>query len=72
MSQALAHRTDTFTGADLASLCQEAALLALREGMDMAHEVNKRHLESALAVARPSLSAAQIRMSEDFRDIRLH
>ncbi|CAL8469303.1 g8844 [Coccomyxa elongata] len=69
--QALAHRTDTFTGADLASLCQEAALMALREGMDMAHEVNKRHFESALAVARPSLSAAQIRMSEDFRDTRL-
>lgn len=68
--QAFAQRTDRFTGADLASLCQEAALMALREGMESTKEVTRRHFEAALAVAKPSLSAEQIRMSEAFQSLR--
>ena len=68
--QVLAEQTDHFTGADLANLCQEAALMALREGMDSAKEVNKMHFESALAVAQPSLSIEQIRTSEGFQHVR--
>ncbi len=70
VTQALAQRTDRFTGADLSNLCQEAALMGLREGMDHATEVKRMHFESALAVAQPSLSVEQIRRSEDFRHYR--
>lgn len=70
MVQALAERTDRFTGADLANLCQEAALMALREGMDFAKEIERVHFDSALAVAQPSLSIEQIGTSEGFQHVR--
>ncbi len=57
---AFAHRTEGWSGADLAALCHEASLLAIRQaiadGVDVADEaavaavkVTRRHLEDALA-----------------------
>ena len=53
--QELSEQTEGFTGADLENLCQEAALMALREGMETANLVEGRHFSSAHAAAVPSL-----------------
>jgi transitional endoplasmic reticulum ATPase len=53
--QELSEQTEGFTGADLENLCQEAALMALREGMEAASLVEARHFSSARAAATPSL-----------------
>jgi transitional endoplasmic reticulum ATPase len=51
----LARRTEGFSGADIESLCREAAMNALREDMK-AKEVKKKHFEEALKKAIPSLT----------------
>eukprot|EP00850_Spirogloea_muscicola_P023700 SM000379S14413 [mRNA] locus=s379:687:1695:- [translate_table: standard] len=53
----LARQTALFTGAELAGLCREAALAALREDI-AAPCVRQQHFLAALASARPSLTAA--------------
>jgi len=50
----LAKGTNNFSGADLKSLCNEAAMLALRENID-ARIVEKRHFEVALKKVGASL-----------------
>ena len=51
----VAKRTEGFSGADIESLCREAAMNALREDMK-AKEVKKKHFEEALKKAIPSLT----------------
>eukprot|EP00850_Spirogloea_muscicola_P023078 SM000327S12482 [mRNA] locus=s327:102417:105765:+ [translate_table: standard] len=53
----LARQTALFTGAELAGLCREAALAALREDI-AAPCVRQQHFLAALASARPNLTAA--------------
>ena len=48
----LVAKTEGFSGADLASLCGTASLMALRESLD-ATKVEKRHWELALSVHGP-------------------
>ena len=55
--QALAEHTEGFSGAELANLCQEAALMALREGMDTATATEAKHFSAALAAAKPSIQS---------------
>jgi len=50
----LANRTGGYVGADLQSLCREAAMLALRENMK-AEVVTMKNFEQALAQVRPSV-----------------
>jgi len=50
----LARRTHNFSGADLKSLCTEAAMIALRGNMD-ATQVGKPHFEAALKKVGASL-----------------
>ncbi len=58
-------RTDGFVGADLESLCREAAMLAMRENKD-ADKVEMRHFEGAIRVVRPSSSKDIMKQYEDF------
>lgn len=63
---ALAATTDGFTGAELAAICREAALAALREDVDGAAAVAGRHFDAARAAAAPALTAAQLAAYEEW------
>ncbi|GLC33083.1 hypothetical protein PLESTB_000372400 [Pleodorina starrii] len=56
----VAARTDMYTGAELAAVCREAALAALREDLEGASQVEARHFEAALRAVRPAMSAAEL------------
>jgi AAA family ATPase, CDC48 subfamily len=64
----LAARTEGYTGADLASLVREAAMLALRESVEQklehAKPVEKKHFEEALKIVKPSLTKFDIEKYE--------
>lgn len=72
----LARRTEGYTGADIAAVCKEAAMLALREaftktGALQVVKVEARHFYEALRKIPPSLSRADIEMYEKLaREIR--
>jgi transitional endoplasmic reticulum ATPase len=51
----LADKTEGFVGADIENLVREAAMLALRENIDVKY-VNKGHFEEALKKVRPSVT----------------
>ena len=61
----LARSTEGFVGSDLASLCREAALQAIREDVK-AQKVTTAHFERALRSAHPSVSADLLRFYEEF------
>jgi transitional endoplasmic reticulum ATPase len=54
-SRDLAKETEGYVGADIASVCREAAVLALRNDMD-AKEVSMKHFKDALEKVRPSVT----------------
>ncbi|GAB6946639.1 CDC48 family AAA ATPase [Vulcanisaeta sp. JCM 16161] len=71
----LARRTEGYTGADLAALVREAAMLALRETIrsntNQVKPVGIEHFEDALKVVPPSLSKQDIaRFEEMARNLR--
>ncbi|MCG2880776.1 MAG: AAA family ATPase, partial [Vulcanisaeta sp.] len=71
----LARRTEGYTGADLAALVREAAMLALREtiksGSGQAKPVGIEHFEEALKIVPPSLTRQDIaRYEEIARNLR--
>jgi transitional endoplasmic reticulum ATPase len=49
----IAQRTEGYVGADLAGLCREAAIFAMRE---QAHYIKKDHFERALEKVHPTMS----------------
>ncbi len=51
----LAKRTEGYAGADIESVCREAAIMALRENME-ASSIESRHFEAALKKVRPSIT----------------
>ncbi|PIN67828.1 AAA family ATPase [Candidatus Woesearchaeota archaeon CG11_big_fil_rev_8_21_14_0_20_57_5] len=53
--ETLAKDTEGYVGADIESVCREAAMLALRENMN-AKEIKKKHFTEALKRVRPSVS----------------
>jgi transitional endoplasmic reticulum ATPase len=55
----LADKCKGYVGADIASLCREAGVLALREDIN-ATLVETRHFEKALSLIRPSVDEATI------------
>jgi transitional endoplasmic reticulum ATPase len=59
----LAKRLDGYVGADIESLCREAALIALRENK-AASKVKAEHFEKALTVTRPSTDAETTKFYE--------
>jgi transitional endoplasmic reticulum ATPase len=50
-----ADKTEGYTGADLESLAREAAMLALRESLDLEF-VSKKHFDEALKKVKPSIT----------------
>lgn len=63
--QRLAEDTDLFTGAELAGLCNEAGMIALREDIS-ATAVFDRHFWTARKSLRPALTASQIDKYKSF------
>jgi transitional endoplasmic reticulum ATPase len=61
----IAKKTEGYSGADLAAVCKEAALTALRENKN-AKEVKARHFEEALKKIKPSITKEQL---ERFKEI---
>ena len=51
----LAKKTEGYAGADIASLCREAAIIALRKDME-SKEVGNKDFEEALSRVRPSIT----------------
>lgn len=52
----VAGSTERYTGAELAAVCREAAMAALREDVKGAQEVAARHFEAAVAGVTPMLT----------------
>eukprot|EP00891_Asterochloris_glomerata_P007187 jgi/Astpho2/7187/Aster-01505 len=57
---AWAAATDLFTGAELAALCREASMAALREDIHGAQHVAARHFAQSRAAIQPGLTAAAL------------
>ena len=55
----LAEKTEGYSGADIAAVCREAAMSALREDIN-AKQVKKKHFDMALKKIRPSVSKADV------------
>ncbi|MEM1942489.1 MAG: CDC48 family AAA ATPase [Candidatus Caldarchaeum sp.] len=64
----LASRCEGFSGADIESLCREAALAALRRDKDT-EKVYRRDFEEALLSVKPSISPQMMREYERIGDI---
>ncbi|MBI2632323.1 AAA family ATPase, partial [Candidatus Pacearchaeota archaeon] len=63
----LAQLTDGFVGADIESLCREAAIIALRKDM-LTKEVTMKNFEEALQRVGPSVQEDDIKRYEDLAE----
>jgi transitional endoplasmic reticulum ATPase len=63
--QDLAARTEGYVGSDLAALCREAALVAIRENLK-ASKVTMTHFEEALKLSHASCDPESLKFYEDF------
>ncbi len=64
----LVEKTDGYTGADIAALCKEAGLVALREDIK-AKEVKMEHFEKALKKIRKSVTDEDIKKYEGYKKL---
>ncbi len=64
----IASRTEGYSGADIESLCREAALSALRRDID-AEYVTREDFEEALKIVKPSISPQMMREYERIGDM---
>merc|ERR1712183_661261 len=62
----IAERTDGYSGAEIAAICNEAALAALEESVT-ANKVTETHFERALAVSKPRISAELFTVHNKFQ-----
>lgn len=60
----LAEKTDGLVGADIESICREAAMLALRDNIN-AKEVKKKYFDEALKKIKPSVSSEDMKQYKD-------
>jgi len=75
----ISQKTEGFSGADLAELCQRAAKAAVRDSIaadeladgemdtDMGNEIGRKHFEEAFAGARRSVDASALAKYDQFR-----
>lgn len=56
----IAERTGGYTGAELAAVCKEAAMAALREDVEGAMDVKAKHFEAAIRGVRPALTPEEL------------
>lgn len=61
----LVELTNNYSGAEIAAVCDEAALIALRDNIDALH-VEWQHFERALATIKPRTSDEHIRKLDAF------
>ena len=61
----LAQRTEGYVGSDLATLCREAGLVAIRENI-RASKVTMAHFEEALKLTHPSVDQESLKFYEEF------
>jgi proteasome regulatory subunit len=61
----IAHRTNGYVGSDLAALCREAGLMAIRESLT-AKRVTMAHFDAALRVSHASCDPESLKFYEDF------
>ncbi|MCI4357817.1 MAG: CDC48 family AAA ATPase [Thermoplasmata archaeon] len=66
----VAVRTEGYVGSDLAALCREAGLVAIRENVK-AQKVTMAHFEEALRLTHPSTDAESLKFYEDFARLML-
>jgi SpoVK/Ycf46/Vps4 family AAA+-type ATPase len=66
-ADALASATDGYSGAEIAAVCREAALSAMRARID-APAVGGEHFAASLRAVRPRTSGALLRAFDVFRD----
>jgi transitional endoplasmic reticulum ATPase len=64
--EVLANKTEGYTGADLAGLCREAGMLAMREHINT-REVTMQHFERAMEVIRPTITEETKRYYESMK-----
>ena len=64
----IAARTEMYSGADLAALCREAALAALRRNIDSEY-VTRRDFEEAFKLVKPSLSPQMLKEYEKMGEV---
>ena len=62
-----ANKTDGYVGADIESVCREAAILALREDIE-AREIGITHFDKALDKVRPSVTKDVERAYEELQE----
>merc|ERR1712025_1333859 len=62
----IAERTDGYSGAEIAAVCNEAAIAALEECVT-ASKVSEIHFERALAVSKPRISAELFTVYDKFQ-----
>ncbi len=63
----LAAATEGYVGADIESVCREAAIIALRENIN-AKEIAKKHFDVALQKVRPSIDKETEKTYEELRN----
>ena len=63
----LAEKTQNFVGADIQSLCREAAILSLRDDMN-SEIVSMKYFEEALQKVRPSITQEDIKRYETIEE----
>ena len=61
----IAQRTEGYVGSDLAALCREAGLMAIRQSLN-AKRVTMEHFEQAFKAIHPSCDPETIRFYEEF------
>jgi AAA family ATPase len=72
----IVHKTQGFSGAEIVNICNEAALLAIREEIERqergANEgeqmlvLKRKHVRKALDVARPRIAPETVRFYDEF------
>ncbi|XP_052791982.1 ribosome biogenesis protein SPATA5-like [Mya arenaria] len=62
--ESLAERTQGYSGAEIASVCHEAAMFALQEDIG-SQSVEERHFLSALETVTPSIDQDTIKFYEE-------
>jgi len=66
VAEFLSSRTDGLSGAELAGLVRESALLAMEEDVENAEEVCLRHFELALSRVTPKTSPEMLKFYKNY------
>jgi len=63
----IVEKTKNYSGADIAGVCREAGLLALRENIK-SKEIKMKHFETALEKIKPSITDAALKRYKDIEE----